>query len=143
MLGIVHIDMQTSKCGKYLNVEYYADGEKLERFDMKQMICHLLGIATGMLKGTLARKRTDFIYLLYDPTNLDIDPDAKEEIDRIYERTCYECNLVDFAELYRVLLNFLIREKYAGAASDAEADDMVLNFTFTLATQEFYPILIS
>ena len=38
MLGSVHIDMETSKCGRYLNVEYYADGEKLERFDMKQMI---------------------------------------------------------------------------------------------------------
>jgi hypothetical protein len=139
----VHIDMQTSKCGRYLNVEYYANGEKLERFDMKQMICHLLGIATGMLKGTLERKQTDFIYLLYDPTELDIAPDAKEMIDGIYERTCYECNLVDFAELYRVILNFLIQEKYADATSEMDVDDMVLKFTFTLASQEFYPILIS
>ena len=138
----VHIDMETSKCGRYLNVEYYADGEKLEHFDMKQMICHLLGIATGMLKGTLERKQTDFIYLLYDPTELDIEPDVKEMIDGIYARTCYECNLVDFAELYRVLLNFLIKEKYTDAASDSDVDNMVLNFTFTLASQEFYPILI-
>ena len=139
----VHIDMQTSKCGRYLNVEYYADEEKLERFDMKQMICHLLGIATGMLKGTLERKQTDFIYLLYDPTELDIEPEAKAVIDEIYERTCYECNLIDFAELYRVLLNFLRQEKYIGAASDTDVDDMVLKFTFALASQEFYPILIS
>jgi hypothetical protein len=138
----VHIDMQTSKCCRYLNVEYYADGEKLERFDMKQMICHLLGIATGMLKGTLERKQTDFIYLLYDPTELDIEPEAKAVIDGIYEQTCYECNLVDFAELYRVLLNFLIKEKYTDAASDSDVDNMVLNFTFALASQEFYPILI-
>ena len=143
MLGNLHIDMQTSKCGRYLNVEYFADGEKLEHFDVKQMICHLLGIATGMLKGTLQRKQVDFIYLLYDPTELDIAPDAKEIIDEIYERTCYECNLVDFAELYRVLLNFLIKEKYAGAASDIDVDNMVLQFTFALASQEFYPILIS
>ena len=115
MLGSVHIDMETSKCGRYLNIEYYADGEKLECFDMKQMICHLLGIATGMLKGTLGRKQTDFIYLLYDPTELDIESDAKEMIDGIYARTCYECNLVDFAELYRVLLNYLIKEKYTAS----------------------------
>ena len=143
MLGNLHIDMQTSKCGRYLNVEYFAAGEKLERFDIKQMICHLLGIATGMLKGTLERKQVDFIYLFYDPTELDIAPDAKEIIDEIYERTCYECNLVDFAELYRVLLNFLIKEKYAGAASDIDVDNMVLQFTFALASQDFYPILIS
>ncbi len=139
----LHIDMQKSKCGRYLNVQYFSDGEKLVRFDMKQMICHLLGIATGMLNGTLERKQTDFIYLLYDPTELDIEPDAKEMIDGIYARTCYECNLVDFAELYRVLLNFLIKEKYTDAASDSEVDNMVINFTFALASQEFYPILIS
>ena len=139
----LHIDMQTSKCGRYLNVEYFADGEKLERFDIKQMICHLLGIATGMLKGRLQRKQVDFIYLLYDPTELDIVPDGKAVIDEIYERTCYECNLVDFAELYRVLLNFLIKEKYAGAASEIDVDNMLLQFTFALASQEFYPILIS
>ena len=143
MLGSIHIDMETSKCGRYLNVQYFADGEKLERFDMKQMICHLLGIATGMLKGTLEIKQTDFIYLLYDPTELDIVPEAKAVIDEIYERTCYECNLVDFAELYRVLLKFLIQEKYAGTASDEDIDNMVLRFTFALASQEFYPILIS
>ena len=138
----VHIDMETSKCGRYLNVEYYADGEKLERFDMKQMICHLLGIATGMLKGTLGRKQTDFIYLLYDPTELDIEPNAKEMIDGIYARTCYECNLVDFAELFRVILEFLIETKFRGAMSSKEVDDMILKFTFTLASQDFYPILV-
>lgn len=141
-LGNLHIDMQTSKCGRYLIVEYFVDGEKLRHFDMKQMICHLLGIATGMLKGTLERKQVDFIYLLYDPTELDIEPDAKEMIDGIYERICYECNLVDCAELYRVLLNFLIKEKYTDAASDSDVDNMVINFTFALASQEFYPILI-
>ncbi len=143
MLGNVHIEMETSTCGRYMNVEYFADGEKLERFDIKQMICHLLGIATGMLKGTLERKQTNFIYLLFDPTELDIEPVAKMEIDKIYERTCYECNLVDFAELFRVLLDFLRKEKYAGGVSDEDVDTMVVNFTFTLASQEFYPILIS
>ena len=29
MPGNLHIDMQTSKCERYLNVEYFADGEKL------------------------------------------------------------------------------------------------------------------
>ena len=143
MLGNIHIGMKTSSCGKNLNVEYFANGEKLTRFDMKQMICHLLGIATGMLKGTLKRKQTDFVYLLFDPTELEIEPDAKKIINEIYERTCYECNLVDFAELYHVILNFLRNEKFASAATDEDLDNMTLNFTFTLASQEFYPILIA
>ena len=142
MLGSIHIDMETSKCGRYLNVQYLAGGEKLERFDLKQMICHLLGIATGMLKGTLERKQSDFIYLLYDPTELDIESDAKEKIDAIYVRTCYECNLIDFAELFRVILEFLIKTEFQGVMSGEELDSIIVKFTFTLASQDFYPILI-
>ena len=106
------------------------------------MICHLLGIATGMIKGTLERKQIDFIYLLYDPTELEIEPEVKETIDTIYKRTCYECNLVDFAELFRVILEFLIETKFHGAMSIEEVDDMVFKFTFTLASQDFYPVLM-
>ena len=142
MLGNLHIDMQTSKCGRYLNVEYFADGEKLEHFDMKQMICHLLAIATGTLKGTLQRKQVDFIYLLYDPTELDIAPDAKAVIDEIYERTCYEYNLVNFRELYRVILKFLIKDRYRGVANDLDVDDILLKFKFMLTSQEDYSVLI-
>lgn len=142
MLGNVRIDMNTSKCGRYLNVEYFADGEKLGHFDLKQMICHLLGIATGVLNGTLKGKQTDFIYLLYDPTELDIEPDAKEKIDAIYERTCYESNLIDFAELYRVILEFLRESKLQSEISNEKLDDVILKFTFTLASQDFYSILI-
>ena len=143
MLGNVRIEMNTSKCGRYLNVEYFADGEKLERFDLKQMICHLLGIATGMLDGTLERKQTDFIYLLYNPTELDIEPDTKAKIDEIYERTCYECNLVDFAELYRVIIDFLREKFYTIAAADDNVDTMIMNFVFTLASQKFYSDLLA
>ena len=125
-----------------MNVQYFANDEKLERFDLKQMICHLLGIATGILNGTLKRKQTDFIYLLYDPTELDIEPEAKAEIYTIYERTCYECNLIDFAELFRVILEFLIETKFESSMSQDELDDVILKFTFTLASQEFYPLLL-
>ena len=141
MASNLRIDMQTSKCGRYMNVDFFADGERLERFDLKQMICHLLGIATGMLDGSLKRKQVNFIYLLYDPTKLDVDDETKAEIDGIYERTCYECTLVDFAELFRAILEFLIGLKFSHV-SDGEVDDLLMKFTFTLASQDFYPILI-
>jgi hypothetical protein len=142
MAGSLRIAMETSKCGRYMNVDYFAEDERLERFDLKQMICHLLGIATGLLSGTLEQKQIDFVYLLFDPTELTITADAKAAIDAIYERTCYECNLVDFAELFRVVLEFLRREKFPHAMSDQELDTVIYRFTFTLASQEFYPILI-
>ncbi len=142
MGGNVEIAMKTSKCGRYLDVEYFSDGEKLEHFDMKQMICHLLGIATEVLKGELKQKQIDFIYLLYDPTELDLAPATKEAVTAIYERTCYECNLVDFALLLRVIFAFLMEEKYGDIISEESLDSLICKFTFTLASQEFYPILL-
>ncbi len=142
MGGNVKIEMKISKCGRYLDVEYYSDGEKLEYFDMKQMICHLLGIATGVLKGELKQKQIDFIYLLYDPTELDIDSGAKEKIDSIYERTRYECNFVDFAALLRTIFEFLKTEKSLVTISDEELDALTCKFTFSLVSQEIYKELL-
>ena len=109
---------------------------------MKQMICHLLGIATGVLKGTLAHKQIDFIYLLYDPTELEIEDKAKAAIDSIHEKICYECNLVDFASLVRVIFEFLRENYYPTAITDEALESLLCRFTFTLASQEFYPLLI-
>ena len=142
MIGSVEIATKPSKCGRYLDAEYFADGEKLEHFDIKQMICHLLGIATGVLKGELSQKQIDFIYFLYDPTELELEPDTKEIIDAIYERTCYECNLIDFATLLRVIFAFLKEEKYGDTISDEYIDRIICKFTFALASQEFYPIIL-
>lgn len=142
MGGNVEISMKTSKCGRYLDVEYFSDGEKLEHLDIKQMICHLLGIATGVLKGEFKQKQIDFIYLLYDPTDLELEADTKEAVNSIYDRMCYECNLVDFAALLRVIFAFLKEEKYDDVISDESLDALIYKFTFTLASQEFYPILL-
>lgn len=142
MAGNVEIAMKPSKCGRYLDTQYFSDGEKLEYFDIKQMICHLLGIATGVLKGELDQKQIDFIYLLYDPTELKLTNDIREAVDAIYERTCYECNLIDIATLLRVIFDFLILEKYGKSLSDEDIYEIVCKFTFTLASQDFYPILL-
>ncbi len=142
MAGNVEIVMTASKCGRYLDVEYFSDGERLEHFDLKQMICHLLGIATGILKGTLKQKQIDFIYLLYDPTELSLSTKARSEIDSIYERTCYECNLVDFATLLRVILAFLQEEAYGNVMTEKDVERLICQFTFSLVSQELYPILL-
>ena len=142
MPDALRIEMMPGKCGRYLNVEFFVGNEKTEHFDLKQMICHLLGIATGMLKGELTPKQTDFIYLLYDPTDLPLSGAAKEEIEKIYAKTCDECNAVDFSSLLRVMFAFLKKQKYPDSLSDDEIDTIVGRFTFILASQEFYPILL-
>lgn len=142
MAGSLSIGMETSKCGRYLNVEYFSDGEKLEHFDLKQMICHLLGIATGLLDGTLKQKQIDFIYLLYDPTELALDAGAKATIDEIYERTCEECNAIDFATLFHTILIYLNHKTRNDSLPDDIIETVIEKFTFALASQEFYSILL-
>jgi hypothetical protein len=132
------IDMLPSTCGRYMNVTYFAGNAKIERFDIKQMICHLLGIATAVLNGTLEKKELSFIYLHYDPTKLAIDSDAKSIIDSIYERTVSECNQINWSDLFRIILEFLAYNKFSGVKTYKEIDEAVRNFNFNLVSQNTY-----
>ena len=53
-----------------MEVIFMAENTEIHCFDMKQMICHLLGIATAYLKGKIDDKKIksqniEFIYLLF------------------------------------------------------------------------------
>ena len=132
------IDMSPSTCGRYMNVTYFTGNAKIERFDIKQMICHLLGIATAILNGTLENKKLSFIYLHYDPTKLAIDSNAKSIIDSIYERTVSECNQINWSDLFRIILEFLAYNKFSGVKTYEEIDEAVRNFSFNLVSQNTY-----
>lgn len=142
MPGELFIGMTENEHSNKINAEFFAYEEKLDYLDLKQMICHLLGIATGLLKGELKEKQIDFIYLLFDPTELEIEERAKGKIDEIYQRTCYECNLVDFATLFRVILEFLIANYFENSPLAEGIDDIICKFVFSLASQDYYPVLI-
>ena len=140
--GNLEIRMQPSACGRYMNVDYYAYGEKLERFDLKQMICHQLGIATGVLSGKLDQKQIDFLYLLYDPCELEIAAPFKAKINDIYHRTRCESMLVDFVDLFRAILTFLQAEYYPNALTQDELGALTDKFSFNFVSQHDYPDLI-
>lgn len=142
MAGSFYAEMTCLPDGKNMNVKFYADGEEIGYFDLKQVICHLLGIATAMLKRELEPKQTDFIYLVYDPTELELSDEVRDVIEPIYERLCFEVNLVDTASLLRVIFAYLKDTVYGDALSDDVIENVVFSFTFSLASQEFYPILL-
>ena len=132
------IEMIPSKCGRYMNVTYFVGGEKIDRFDVKQMICHLLGIATGLLNETLQKKKLAFIYLLYDPSNLPLESDVKSIIDSIYKRTVFECNLINWNELFGIILEFLNNNKFEGVMSSEEISKLASDFGVNLVSQNTY-----
>lgn len=116
---------------KKMSVQYKFKGEDIEYFDVKQMICHLLGVATKVLSAPTS-KRISFLYLLFDPTKIEIDNGKdKAEIYRIYEQTCREGLSIPFAEIFKSVLIYLNAPK-------AQADALSNKFSFSLCNQGNY-----
>lgn len=119
--------------GNKMQVLFSVDGMVIHHFDIKQMICHLLGVATAYLKGTY-HKEIDFVYLLYNPTLLYIkNEDHKETILRIYRDTCQECARIDFKKLFFEILCYLQQQEKLGTAVDANA--IAEKFSFRMCDQ--------
>lgn len=114
-----------------MEVKFISGETEIHSFDMKQMISHLLGVATAYLKGEFDKK-IDFIYLLFNPTFININ-EGKEEIISIYEQTCNECNSVDFKALFGVIVDYLQTVKAIG--KDKNKTEITNNFSFRLCDQ--------
>lgn len=114
-----------------MEVKFMSDNTEIHSFDMKQMISHLLGVATAYLKGEFDKK-IDFIYLLFNPKLIGIK-EGKAEIHCIYEQTCNECNSVDFKALFEVIVDYL--QTTRGLGKDKIKSNIVDNFRFDLIDQ--------
>lgn len=120
---------------KKMKVTFNVNDKKIHNFDMKQMICHLLGVATAFLKGELEIKNIDFIYLLFNPTLIEIaDEKSKAKIHKIYNNTCDECNAADFKALFEIIVDYL--KLYKEWNTDIQANKLANNFTFRLSSQD-------
>lgn len=115
-----------------MEVKFISGDTEIHSFDMKQMISHLLGVATAFLKGEFEVKKIDFVYLLFNPKLIEIK-EGKAEIHCIYEQTCNECNAVDFKALFGVIIDYLQTERDVG--KDKNKAEITNNFSFRLCDQ--------
>lgn len=130
------------KDGKNMDVDFFIDGEKIHRFDLKQAICHLLAIANENLKDPdKAKEKTMFLYLLYDPSEVMeyIPPENREDICRIYREEKEECGRIPFEKLYRTILQYL----GGGKVTEKEINRILENFTFRLCDQFEYGEIVA
>lgn len=100
--------MWEAEAGK-MTVRFFAGDKELLHFDMKQMLCHLLGVGAAYLQGVY-KKKIDFVYLCYNPKKLPIDR-HKAEICGVYDSEREEWAAVDFQRLFCDILRFL-QERY-------------------------------
>ena len=120
---------------KEMKVTFKVNDNPIHNFDMKQMISHLLGVATAFLNGRFEIKDIEFIYLLFDPTTIEIkDEKAKAQIYEIYNNTCNERSATDFKGLFEVIVDYL--KSYKKWPKNIETSDLTNRFTFKLCSQE-------
>lgn len=125
-----------------MQVQFVAQGTVITAFDIKQMISHLLGIATAKLDNPTEEK-IRFLYLLYNPTNIKIiDPKHTEKIMAAYNTQVSECNSIPFADLFRVVMDYLHDIKSVGDANEQEINIIKSAFTFELCDQNNYGQLL-
>lgn len=118
-----------------IKVTFKVNDKPIKNFDMKQMISHLLGVATGFLNGEFELRDIEFIYLLFDPTLIEIkDEKAREKIYEIYKNTCDGCNATDFKTLFEVVIDYLKSLKKWN--KDFKTSNLTDRFTFKLCSQE-------
>jgi len=124
------------------DVRFSCYGEQIKYFDLSRTVDYMLGIAYSLLTGRIERKNIDFMYLIYNPTELDIDRGDKEEALAVYERLCEECNTLDLSTLFTVTVMYLRDIRGIGKITDEELEMLGYNFTVYLCDQELYPTLL-
>ena len=121
------------KNARKMNVKFKSRGIEINYFDMKQMICHLLGIATAFLNGKYDVKNIEFLYLLFNPNMIEIN---SKEITDIYKNTCDECKSIDFKALFEVIVEYLIGIK--SWKNELLVFNIIDNFSFALTDQSLF-----
>ena len=117
-----------------MHVTFKVDSKTIEFFDLKQMISHLLGIATAFLNGKLSLKDIEFYYLLFNPMLIHIpDESARKQIHKIYNCTCDECENIDFKSLFAIIITFLKSKK--GLGVNVNEAKLISGFSFKLCSQ--------
>lgn len=128
---------------KKMQVQFVAQGTIITAFDIKQMISHLLGIATNKINNPTEEK-IKFLYLLYNPTSIRIvNPKHTEKIMAAYNAQVSECNSIPFANLFGVVIDYLHDIKSVGNANKHEINIIKSVFGFELCDQNNFKQIIN
>ena len=120
-----------------MRVIFFCRGKEVVHFDIKQMLCHLLGVANNMLAGGNCDTPVRFLYLLYNPTDLVLPQKSRERILRIYRDTCATAEDYDFKRIFGYVVDFLMQKKKY-AVSQESVTKLKKGFCFALCDQNSY-----
>lgn len=116
-------EVKETKTG-YLNYSFSYGETSIVRFDIKQLICHFLGIAANYIKNKSAKNKICFIYLIYNPKHFNIN-----ELDKVYDNTIKEIKLLE--PMMNDLFNAIFDYQKKALNRDTKAPE----FEFIIANQ--------
>ena len=135
--GIFSCTMEDIPGTRDMCVVFYCRGKEIVNFDIKQMLCHLLGVANKMLLDNTCNVPIRFLYMLYNPTELALPGQSQGEILRIYQATCKAAIDYNFEQIFACVVDFLMKEKEYPVSKE-RAEKLKENFTFVLCDQTSY-----
>lgn len=95
---------EPSKANNKFRCSFKYDGEQIIRFDIKQLICHFLGIAANYLKpkkGENAMNNIRFVYFIYNPNEL-----GNEALEEVYDNTKKEIDKIKIKDLFKAVFEY-------------------------------------
>ena len=113
----------------YLNYSFFYGETPIVRFDIKQLICHFLGIAANYIKNKSAKNKICFIYLIYNPKDLNIS-----ELNDVYKSTIEEIELFKMNDLF-IKMNDLFNAIFDYQKKALNRDTKAPEFEFKIADQ--------
>lgn len=113
----------------YLNYRFFYGKTPIERFDIKQLICHFLGIAANYIKNKSAKNKICFIYLIYNPKHFNII-----KLDEVYDSTIKEIELFKKNDLF-IKMNDLFNAIFNYQKKALNSDTKAPEFEFMTADQ--------
>lgn len=87
---------------------YEINGKLIRLFDIKQLICHFLGITARLLDESNSNKKVKFVYLIFNPKKNTVftDDRLKCQIINDYDTTIAEIEAFDMKRLFDAVMDF-------------------------------------
>ena len=119
------------------------DGKDSGHFDLKQMLCHLSGIANKVLRGE--EKKVNFIYLVYRPTEELLEyvekPSDKKRIQELYKEEKDACDPSMIKSIYGAILRYFNDVRRYGY-NEAAIREMISAFEFRFCSQDDFKAVV-
>lgn len=126
-----HYKQKDCKEPEMKKITFYIKGNPVEYFDLKQLICHFLGITYDIAKNNIQNAKVTFLYLIYDPNDVDMS-NYKEEIINRYQ------GVIDLVNKSKDVIKSIFQAVLQYQIETSKFENLNIDFDFKLVSQKDY-----